>query len=191
MIEVLASLARRAFGHPAHHPAGPPGPAVGAARAAGPPVPRGGRVASDFARLLGGACRPPAGALDRERAHQGVQGSERAPAAPPSPPGGPAPGEALPSGSAPPAEPQGGTLQQLWPALVRRVAWEGDARRATLRLELGTGALRGVAVLLECDGDLVHVRLSAPADAGADLDAWRGRIAARLARAGLAVDGVD
>ncbi len=80
-------------------------------------------------------------------------------------------------------------LQQLWPALVRRVAWAGDSRRASMRLELGAGALTGAVLLLECDEGRVQVKLSAPG--GADLDAWRARIAARLAAAGLQVDAVE
>jgi hypothetical protein len=106
--------------------------------------------------------------------------------------GAPAPsGAGAPPGGPPAEGPASVALQQLWPALVRRVAWEGDARRASMRLELGAGALAGVALLLQCDEGRVQVRLSAPGGAGADLDAWRARIAARLARAGLAVESVD
>jgi hypothetical protein len=80
-------------------------------------------------------------------------------------------------------------LEQLWPVLVRRVAWEGDARRGAIRLELGAGALSGATLLLQCDDGRVRVRLHEPP--GADRDAWRTRIAARLRAAGLTLEAVD
>jgi hypothetical protein len=73
--------------------------------------------------------------------------------------------------------------------LVRRVAWDGDACGGAMRLELGAGALSGATLLLRCDGGRVHVTLTDPA--GADLDAWRARIGARLMSAGLDVEAVD
>jgi hypothetical protein len=86
-------------------------------------------------------------------------------------------------------DPGPAALEQLWPFLVRRVAWEGDVRRGSMRLELGAGALSGATLLLRCDGGRVHVTLTDPG--GGDLEAWRGRIGARLLAAGLPLDGVD
>jgi hypothetical protein len=88
-----------------------------------------------------------------------------------------------------PAAPATVPLDQLWPALVRRVAWEGDARGGVVHLELGAGPLSGATVTLQWDDDRVRVRLSVPP--GVDLEGWRERIASRLAAAGLPVDGVE
>jgi hypothetical protein len=98
---------------------------------------------------------------------------------------------ALPASAAPPSaqEHASAALQELWPLLVRRVAWEGDGQRGAMRLELGAGSLSGATLLLRCDGGRVHVSLSDPS--GSNLDAWRARIGARLAAAGLDVDPVE
>ena len=80
-------------------------------------------------------------------------------------------------------------MEELWPLLVRRAAWSGDARRGAVRLELGSGALAGATVLIQSDAGRVRVRLSAPA--GSALGDWRARIAARLAARGIAIDAVD
>lgn len=81
------------------------------------------------------------------------------------------------------------SVEELWPALVRKAAWSGDSRRGAVRLELGAGALAGATVLVQSDDGRVRVQLSAPA--GIDLDAWRARIASRLAARGLDVEGID
>jgi hypothetical protein len=81
------------------------------------------------------------------------------------------------------------SLEDLLPALVRRIAWSGDARRGTVRLELGAGALAGATVLIHAEDGRLRVHLRAPA--GVDAEAWRSRIEARLARRGLAVDHVE
>lgn len=81
------------------------------------------------------------------------------------------------------------SVEELWPTLVRKAAWSGDARRGSVRLELGAGALAGTTVLVQSDDGRVRVQLSAPA--GVDLDAWRVRIARRLAARGLEVERVD
>jgi hypothetical protein len=80
-------------------------------------------------------------------------------------------------------------LQDLWPVLVRRVAWEGDGERGAMRLELGAGALSGATLVLRCDAGRIHVALSDPT--GADLEGWRARIGARLLAAGVELEGVD
>jgi hypothetical protein len=81
------------------------------------------------------------------------------------------------------------SLEDILPALVRRVAWSGDGRRGTVRLELGAGELAGGTLLVQVDEGRVRVRLTAPP--GVDVDAWRGRITDRLEARGLAVDSVE
>jgi len=80
------------------------------------------------------------------------------------------------------------SLEQLLPALVRRVAWSGDGRKGTVRLELGAGGMAGAEVVVESDHGLVRVQLRAPA--GVDAEAWRRRVEGRLMARGLQVDGV-
>jgi hypothetical protein len=75
------------------------------------------------------------------------------------------------------------SFEDLLPALVRKVAWSGDSRRGSIRLELGAGALAGATLLVQAEDGRVCVRLSAPP--GVDLDGWRERIACRLAARGL------
>ncbi len=80
------------------------------------------------------------------------------------------------------------SLEQLLPALVRRVAWSGDGRKGTVRLELGAGGMAGAEVVVESDEGRVRVQLRAPA--GVDAEAWRRRVEGRLTARGLQVDGV-
>jgi hypothetical protein len=80
------------------------------------------------------------------------------------------------------------SLETLLPALVRRIAWSGDARRGAVRLEVGAGAMAGGTLLVEANDGRVHVRISAPA--GADAAAWRDRIARRLEERGIDVEAV-
>jgi hypothetical protein len=81
------------------------------------------------------------------------------------------------------------SVEDLWPLLVRKAAWSGDARRGSVRLELGSGALAGATVVVRADDGRVRVRLTGPP--GADLGGWRARIAQRLAARGLDVEHVD
>ncbi len=81
------------------------------------------------------------------------------------------------------------SLEELLPALVRKIAWSGDGRRGSVRLELGAGALSGATLLVHADGGQVRVALQAPPVT--DLEDWRARIAGRLAAKGLDVLGVD
>jgi hypothetical protein len=200
MIQVLVSLARRALALPPP-PQLPPAHRPGALPA-GPGSPRGSLPASpgsgEFARLLGPRPGGTAAAGPVDESPQGHRHRENLADAGPPPAdarailglGGPAPSGA-PAVEAP-SQAQaraGAALEQLWPALVRKVAWEGDAWRGSMRLELGSGALSGAILLLQCDGGRVRVQLTAPVEA--DLDSWRARIAARLAAAGLDVAGVD
>jgi hypothetical protein len=99
---------------------------------------------------------------------------------------------ALPSTPASPAQVEArvrSSLEDLLPALVRRVAWSGDGRKGTVRLELGAGELAGGTLLVQVEDGRVRVRLSAPP--GVDVSAWRGRIVDRLEKRGLAVDSVE
>ncbi len=83
--------------------------------------------------------------------------------------------------AAPPA-----SLEEILPALVRKIAWSGDARRGAVRIELGSGALAGATLVVAADRGRVQVTLRA--HDGAGLDSWRERIAARLAARGLDVE---
>jgi hypothetical protein len=66
---------------------------------------------------------------------------------------------------------------------VHRVAWSGDGRRRTARLEIGAGELSGATLLVHADGGHVRVHL--------DARAWQGRIAARLAARNIPADAVE
>jgi hypothetical protein len=80
------------------------------------------------------------------------------------------------------------SLEALLPALVKRIAWSGDARRGTVRMELGAGALAGATLVIESNDGRVDVQLAAPA--GVDVTAWRERIARRLGDRGLDVGSI-
>jgi hypothetical protein len=81
------------------------------------------------------------------------------------------------------------SLEDLLPALVRKVAWSGDGKRGTVHLELGSGPLAGGKLLIQAEEGRVRVHLSAPDGAG--LAAWRERIAQRLEARGLVIDQID
>jgi hypothetical protein len=81
------------------------------------------------------------------------------------------------------------SLEELIPALVRRIAWSGDGRRGTVRIELGAGALAGATLLVQSDEGRVRVHLSAPA--GADGEMWGRRIRERLAARNIHVEDVE
>ena len=81
------------------------------------------------------------------------------------------------------------SLETLLPALVKKIAWAGDGRRGSVRMELGSGALAGGTVLVHADGGRVRVELDAPP--GADREAWKKRITDRLTESGLDVEHVE
>lgn len=81
------------------------------------------------------------------------------------------------------------SLEELIPALVKRIAWGGDARRGSVRIELGAGELAGGTLLVHADEGRVRVELAVPP--GVDAIAWRERIERRLAARGLDVASVD
>ncbi len=81
------------------------------------------------------------------------------------------------------------SLENLLPALVRRVAWSSDGKRGTARLEIGAGDLAGATLLVHADAGRVRVRLEAPP--GVDVHSLRERIVQRLAARDIPVDEVE
>lgn len=79
------------------------------------------------------------------------------------------------------------SLEPIFQALVRRIAWSGDRR--TARIELGAGALAGAVLTVHADAGEVRVSLEVPP--GVDAAAWRERIAARLAARRVQVAALD
>jgi len=142
----------------------------------------------------GGDPRQPRDLAGRERDHGGRDDPTDPHvrhAAQLGPPPALAQGEIVSLATIPP--PAGGparaSLEDLLPALVRRVAWSGDGRRGTVRLELGSGALAGAELVVHADEGHVRVQLRAPA--GVDLGPLRERIAVRLAARGVTLDEVE
>ncbi len=71
--------------------------------------------------------------------------------------------------------------------VVRGIAWGGDRRRGTARLELG-GRFAGAVVLVDASGDTLNVELqSAPGVDGAEL---AERLRERLVERGLRLEGL-
>ena len=98
-------------------------------------------------------------------------------------------GAFVPAMSASASEPvRARSLEELLPALVRRIAWAGDRHKGTVRLELGAGAHAGTTVTVHADGGRVRVELGGPE--GPDLDRLRTRLDARLRAHGLDVESV-
>jgi hypothetical protein len=81
------------------------------------------------------------------------------------------------------------SLEDLLPALVRRVAWSRDAKGGRALLEIGSGELAGATLLVHTDGDRVRVELSTPP--GVDVSSWRERIVRRLAARNIPIDQVE
>lgn len=82
-----------------------------------------------------------------------------------------------------------GSLEDLMRPLVRRVAWSGDGRRATARIEIGGGELAGATLLVDVDEGRVRVHLDLPP--GAVAGEWRARICRRLADRRIPTDRVE
>ncbi len=80
------------------------------------------------------------------------------------------------------------SLEELLPALVRRIAWAGDKHSGSVRLELGAGAYAGTTVVVHADGGRVRVEISG--QEGPDLDRLRTRLDRRLRGHGLDVESV-
>jgi hypothetical protein len=81
------------------------------------------------------------------------------------------------------------SLEDLVPALVRRIAWSGDRHRGTVRLELGAGELAGATLLVQAEGGRVSVHMEVPP--GVDAGRWRERIRQRLSSRGVPTDAVE
>lgn len=81
------------------------------------------------------------------------------------------------------------SLEDLLPALVRRIAWSGDAERGTVRLEIGAGELAGATLLVHADAGRVRVHLRVPP--GVDAAAWQARIRQRLESRRIVAEAVE
>jgi hypothetical protein len=81
------------------------------------------------------------------------------------------------------------SLEDLVPELVKKIAWSGDARGGTVRMELGAGELAGSTLIVSSENGRVSVNVQAPA--GTDRAAWRDRLATRLTARGLSIDSVE
>jgi hypothetical protein len=92
------------------------------------------------------------------------------------------------SGAAPVAR-AAASLEDLIPALVRRIGWSSDGRRGTVRLEIGAGELAGSTLVVHADAGRVRVHLDVPP--GVDARAWQGRIQKRLASRNIPADPVE
>jgi hypothetical protein len=68
------------------------------------------------------------------------------------------------------------------------VAWGGDRRRATARIELGGAHYAGAAVRIDADGDSLTIELEAPP--GVDASELGARLSERFAARGLRVDSL-
>ncbi len=81
------------------------------------------------------------------------------------------------------------SLEELVPQLVKKIAWSGDARRGTVRMELGAGDLAGSTLTVSAENGRVSVHVASPP--GTDTAAWRARLESRLAARGLSLDTVE
>lgn len=81
------------------------------------------------------------------------------------------------------------SLEDLVPELVKKIAWSGDAKRGTVRMELGAGDLAGSTLTVSAENGRVSVHVSTPP--GTDTAAWRDRLASRLESRGLTLDTVE
>jgi hypothetical protein len=99
------------------------------------------------------------------------------------PPAAGGPGAAAPNARA------ASSLEDLIPALVRRIAWSGDRQRGAVRLEIGAGELAGATLTVQAHRGVVRVHMSVPP--GADAGEWEQRIADRLAARGVVTEVVE
>jgi hypothetical protein len=81
------------------------------------------------------------------------------------------------------------SLEHLLPALVRRVAWSGDGRRGTARLEIGAGDLAGAILRIDADEGRVRVHLDVPP--GVDARSWHQRIERSLRDRNVPTDALE
>ena len=81
------------------------------------------------------------------------------------------------------------SMEDLLPAMVRRVQWGGDGRKGTVRMEISAGALAGSTLLISADAGRVSVRLDVPP--GVDAAGWKDRIQGRLAVKHIPTDEIE
>jgi len=130
--------------------------------------------------------RGPPAHRDEEGLGPGVDG-----AGPPWQPGTNDPLSLLGVGSAGPLSPAASTPASLDPLvseLLRSIAWGGDRRRGTARIELGSGRYGGTTLKVDVVDDGVRVVLEAPP--GVDTEALGARLAERFEARGLRVDSL-
>ena len=90
-----------------------------------------------------------------------------------------------PSPQTPPAAlPLREDLQHLINGLARRVAWGGDRRKGSARIELSEGPLAGATLLVHTEQRAVNVELELPAGGSLAGD-WQQRIVDRLEERGF------
>lgn len=77
------------------------------------------------------------------------------------------------------------SMETVIDKLVRRIAWSGNGRAGTVRIELGAGSLSGATLLVHADGPEVRVTLDLPP--GADAAGWRQRLSERFSARGLRI----
>lgn len=87
------------------------------------------------------------------------------------------PSSSFPIGSPPPS------FAELWGRLVRKIAWGGDGRRTTARIEIGSGEWAGATIVVSAAAREVAVDIELPA--GVAATEWRTRLAERLRERGL------
>lgn len=80
------------------------------------------------------------------------------------------------------------SLEELFGAGVRRVAWGGDARKGTARVEMGDGALDGAVVTVHAEGRSVRIEVAGAE--GERSSTWAERVRARLEARGLEVEEI-
>ncbi len=86
-------------------------------------------------------------------------------------------------------EARGASSPHLWVTeLVRRIAWGGDRRRATARLELAGGRFAGAALQIEARDGVLSVMLEVPP--GADGGELASLLGERLLARGLSIESV-
>ena len=99
--------------------------------------------------------------------------------------GGPDFSPRLGSLAAPAALPLRDDLQNMLNGLARRVAWGGDRRKGSARIELSEGALAGATLIVHAEQRSVSVELELPP--GAQAQGFQERIAERLQARGFSV----
>lgn len=178
----------------------PRGPHVEGPRASAPPGPAPPAIASARATppLEAKAEDPPRlrerpSPLDDERA----RGLEARPEADPLDPHARHVAQLAPPASFPAAPPTthaeptaraARSLEELVPELVRRIAWAGDGRRGTVRMELGAGSFAGASVLVHADDGRVRIELGGLPEHA--LGPLRERLSARLQARGFDLESV-